>query len=167
MTKSKELADFREYFDDTEYVAKRLSYITARTAPAPNGCAEFNGSLAGRGYTRVWFGGRLWQTHRLLWLIENGDIGELVIDHKCGNKRCVNLAHMEPVTNAENVRRGRAASHGGLCALGHRLSRMGKWLGCQTCKRDNYRRSRLNPASLERDRKRNRENMRRKRAAAI
>jgi hypothetical protein len=35
--------------------------------------------------------------------------GGLVIDHLCRNPRCVNPGHMEPVSQAENVRRGTAA----------------------------------------------------------
>lgn len=31
----------------------------------------------------------------------------LVIDHLCRNKRCVNPAHLEAVTQGENIRRGR------------------------------------------------------------
>lgn len=33
----------------------------------------------------------------------------LVLDHVCRNPRCVNPAHLEPVTQAENLRRGRVA----------------------------------------------------------
>jgi hypothetical protein len=38
----------------------------------------------------------------------------LVIDHLCRNRSCVNPWHMEPVTFAENVRRGWLANQGGL-----------------------------------------------------
>ena len=34
----------------------------------------------------------------------------LVIDHLCRNKSCVNPAHLEAVTNTENVLRGEAPS---------------------------------------------------------
>lgn len=33
---------------------------------------------------------------------------DLVIDHLCATPACVNPAHLEPVTQAENVKRGRA-----------------------------------------------------------
>lgn len=50
---------------------------------------------------------RMHRAHR--WAYENlvGPIPEgLVIDHLCRNAQCVNPAHMEPVTNDENLERG-------------------------------------------------------------
>lgn len=50
----------------------------------------------------------------------------LVIDYLCRNRVCVNPRHMEPVTNAENVRRGNAGSKPGwrraFCKRGHLLA---------------------------------------------
>lgn len=47
----------------------------------------------------------------------------LVIDHTCRIRDCVNPAHMEPVTNAENVRRGEVGKHhpgpAATCRRGH------------------------------------------------
>ena len=45
--------------------------------------------------------------HRVVYTLLVGPIGEgLTIDHLCRVRECVNPAHMEPVTNAENTRRG-------------------------------------------------------------
>lgn len=48
--------------------------------------------------------------HRAVYEILVGPIPDgLVLDHLCRNAGCVNPAHCEPVTQAENVRRGRVA----------------------------------------------------------
>lgn len=50
--------------------------------------------------------------HRIAWSVGNESkpvpIG-LEIDHLCRNTRCVNAAHLEPVTKSENMRRANAA----------------------------------------------------------
>lgn len=45
--------------------------------------------------------------HRLMYQERVGPIPDgLFLDHLCRNKRCANPKHLEPVTPAENVRRG-------------------------------------------------------------
>jgi hypothetical protein len=67
--------------------------------------------LAGtcRGYGKFRPGGSrpCVMAHRFAYELLIGPIPPgLVIDHLCRNPSCVNPAHMEPVTNAENVMRG-------------------------------------------------------------
>lgn len=63
-----------------------------------------------QGYGRITYRGQAWKVHRLAYTAFVGPIPDgLVIDHLCRNTRCANPAHLEPVTNAENVRRGFAA----------------------------------------------------------
>lgn len=51
--------------------------------------------------------GKAIAAHRLAWMLFRGPIPEgLHIDHLCRVTRCVNPAHLEPVTQRENVLRG-------------------------------------------------------------
>ncbi|OBK92611.1 hypothetical protein A5646_03270 [Mycobacterium sp. 1245499.0] len=62
------------------------------------------------GYGSVCYQKRTWSTHKLSYTLLVGPVPNgLTIDHLCRNKLCCNPAHLEPVTNTENLRRGRAA----------------------------------------------------------
>lgn len=138
MKHSHRYADFSTAFDDRDYVERRQSEILGRATPGANGCLELSGSLTGKGYVQVGFAGTRWLAHRLIYMFEHGDIGHLVIDHKCRNRRCGNIAHLEAVSNKENVQRGKDASHGGKCGAGHDMVqikvRERTFLGCRICR---------------------------------
>lgn len=52
---------------------------------------------------------RAYKAHRLSYTIFVGPIPpDLVIDHLCRTRNCVNPEHLEPVTDVENIRRGEA-----------------------------------------------------------
>lgn len=84
--------------------------------PEPNsGCFIWTGSLDRNGYGRLGIGYSAEDNRRTTWAHRAayehfvGPIPDgLVIDHKCRMKCCVNPAHLEPVTQLENCRRGRA-----------------------------------------------------------
>lgn len=68
-----------------------------------NGCWLWTGYVNLAGYGR--FDGRL--AHRFAYEDMIGPVPDgLDIDHLCRVRNCVNPAHLEPVTRAENLRRG-------------------------------------------------------------
>lgn len=62
------------------------------------------------GYGRISFkrDGRAFNflTHRVAWALIHGRMPDQYIDHLCRNPSCVNPAHLENVSNKENVLRG-------------------------------------------------------------
>lgn len=132
--------DYASAFADEIRASAAKASILDRAYRNENGCLIFTGSICAKGYARSYFAGTVWQAHRLLWLLTYGDIGELVVDHKCRQRNCVNLAHLEPVTYQENVRRGKICAHGGKCRKGHDYTLDGHgWAQCRICHRENMR----------------------------
>lgn len=69
-------------------------------------CWLWTGNLTD-GYGRFSAEDRMWPAHRWAYATFVGEPpAELVMDHLCRVRACVNPSHLEPVTNAENLRRG-------------------------------------------------------------
>ncbi len=117
-------------------------------------CWLWRPTAASGNYGKMWVAHRHHQAHRLAWRLLRGEIPDgLHIDHLCRNPRCVNPAHLEPVTSGENARRGQV----GICWLdkthcpkGHPYSGENLLVtnyggqrerGCKACRRASLKRS--------------------------
>lgn len=70
-------------------------------------CWLWAGAVNDSGYGAIWDGYRLVYAHRLSYEMHGGAIPDgMQLDHLCRVRRCVNPAHLEPVTHRENIDRG-------------------------------------------------------------
>lgn len=101
------------------------------------------------GYGRIYFRGRPWHVHRVLYLWKYGELPEygngkkFVVDHICKNRACCNPDHLRILTNSENVLSGDGVTAKNarktLCKRGHELTpRKGGGRVCWTCKRSEH-----------------------------
>lgn len=128
--------------------------ITRNCSVDTRGCWNWH-SVAPDGYGRIGVSYEKKLAHRVSYEDFVGKIPDgLELDHLCMNTRCVNPAHLEPVTGAENKRR--AGSAGAMdrrsanthCKHGHeytpentRITKDGH-RDCKTCGKEKMRRLR-------------------------
>lgn len=129
--------------------------IRTKYSVDPSGCWNWMGAISGGGYGQVWQSDarKNVRAHRLVYEILTGPIDPgKQLDHLCRNRRCVNPAHLEPVSCRENLLRGetRAAKSAAAteCPRGHAFdaantlvsrSRAGSQRQCRACARDRAR----------------------------
>jgi hypothetical protein len=122
-----------------------LIFRRARVDEA-SGCWVWTGAKNALGYGLASKPGikRQFRAHRVAYELLRGPIPDgLVIDHKCRNPSCVNPDHLEPVTQGENVKRGRAGWQNKIkthCVNGHEftaentITRNGSHRDCRACR---------------------------------
>lgn len=108
------------------------------------GCWTWLSARDRHGYGRIGLtNGRAVLAHRVAYELVIGPIPSgMVLDHLCRNPPCVNPAHLEVVTQAENMRRAAAAiTH---CPRGHAYDEANTYRNpsgdriCRTCTRQRH-----------------------------
>ncbi len=137
-------------------VEERFFALTQRDEES--GCLIWQGSVRRDGYGYFYVHGKMRSAHRVAWWISKGEWPEGPLDHCCHNndttcpggvcvhRRCVEVGHLEQVSQSENVLRARRARYGDSCARGHPwtaentyIRQNGKRQGkreCVTCRRN-------------------------------
>lgn len=101
-----------------------------RVTPAGE-CLIWTGGLFRNGYGSLYVNGRAVKAHRFAYeLLVRPVPAGMQLDHLCRNRACVAPSHLQPVTQRENILRGRSFSainarktH---CDRGHDLSLTGR-----------------------------------------
>lgn len=110
---------------------------------SPDDCIEWPGARLAEGYGV--FGGTT--AHRAAYTIFVGDPGPLVVDHLCRNRACVNVLHLEAVSQLENTKRGDLVDRRTHCHRGHPITIENTIIEneghrrCRICKADKQRRA--------------------------
>lgn len=120
----------------------------SRIERTDNGCWNYTGTIGTRGYGQILqTTAHRWFYTKLVGPIPNG----LQIDHLCRNKQCVNPAHLEPVTGAENARRrDEGMTH---CPRGHEFNAENTYMRargqreCRPCRAERQRAARRQAVS--------------------
>ncbi len=86
--------------------ANNRERIERNVVHTARGCWEWARSRSDRGYGLLGVAGRSIRAHRLSYETYVSPIPDgLEIDHLCGNRPCVNPAHLQPVTHRTNCLR--------------------------------------------------------------
>jgi hypothetical protein len=122
----------------------------------PSGCLLWTGRCFPNGYGQIRINGRTELVHRVMYRMFEDEIPDgMKLDHVkalgCLYRHCASLAHLEPVTNRENLLRGEtvAAAHAAAthCPQGHEYDLLNTYWtpdgrrNCRSCRSAARRRS--------------------------
>ena len=128
-------------------------FLAKIVTPSVDECWIWQACTGTNGYGLFRVDGRMFKAHRFAYELFVGPIPDgLELDHLCRVRTCVNPEHLDPVTHAENVRRGESGKVNGArqrakthCPQGHPYAGENLYVNsdgkrrCRTCNRDRGR----------------------------
>lgn len=108
----------------TPLIDRLMAHVVVTPGPLATDCWLSTYAVNRTGYTNMGLPGRRTRaTHVVAYELTVGPVpAGLILDHLCRVTICANPAHLEPVTYAENTRRGlRGVLRGDFCQRGHPL----------------------------------------------
>ena len=110
-------------------------------------CRLWTAYVTPRGYAQVGKGGHgkgVTYAHRVAWELKHGPIPEgMEIHHKCGNKLCINVRHLELTTRKDHRRKHHSAL---TCGRGHPFTEANTYVrkdngsrACRICRAEQMR----------------------------
>ena len=124
-------------------------------------CQEWTGAISTEGYGTIGGGSDKRYAHRVAVTESGREIPPgYQVDHLCRNRRCVNPAHLEVVTQRENIARGASAgaviARTGRCRNGHEMTSANAYVRpdtgdrwCKACRNARLRRNRACGVAIE------------------
>lgn len=98
---------------------KEIGRFLRRTRPVGGDCIVWIATL-GNGYGIFNFRGSTIGAHRFAYWVANGELPESDVAHECGNRACVNPAHLKARTRAANMQNVHTRKRLREAAKGHR-----------------------------------------------
>ena len=130
-------------------VSEKYRTILSQCVPI-GACLVWQGPVDRDGYAKIYIDGKHQILHRVVYEHFNGKIPTgLTIDHVwargCKHKNCINIAHLEAVTNTENILRSDSPTainaRKEMCDKGHPFETDAHGLRmCRICARERWRR---------------------------
>ena len=91
--------------NDEDYNRQMKMKIKQRIEIDPNGCWLWQGSKHRQGYGTIGYRGKPHLTHRISWLVFNGEIPDKIkVCHKCDITNCCNPDHLFLGSQKENMK---------------------------------------------------------------
>ena len=140
------MATKRKALTSVTITEKDICRFQSKVKAAENGCWEWQASLV-HGYGSFGLGRQTYLAHRVAYFMATGSLPEgKVLHHTCENPKCVNPAHLQPLTRVEHIAVSPAMvsyprparSH---CKNGHEMTEANTFihrgsLECRACERE-------------------------------